>query len=65
MFTDNDEDELFFQRKVKIDQEEMNFTFVLDTILAKKGIEFRHLLIDWVFTDYIRDVKQELIHLTS
>ena len=60
LFVDADESELLFQRRVKIDQENMEFTFVVDTIPAKAGIDPRHLLIDRVFKDNIKSVKEEL-----
>jgi hypothetical protein len=39
----------------------MDFTFVVDTIPAKAGIDPRHLLIDRVFKDNIKTVKEELL----
>ena len=60
LFVDADESELLFQRRVKIDQENMEFTFVVDTIPAKAAIDPRHLLIDRVFKDNIKSVKEEL-----
>jgi len=60
MFADDDESDLLFQRRVKIDQEKMDFTFVVDTIPAKAGIDPRHLLIDRVFKDNIKSVSEEL-----
>jgi aminopeptidase N len=61
LFADADEEDLLFLKRVKIDQEEMDFTFVVDTIPAKAGIDPRHLLIDRVFKDNIRSVKEELV----
>ncbi|SMG46560.1 hypothetical protein SAMN05661096_03289 [Marivirga sericea] len=60
LFADAEEEDLMFQKRVKIDQEEMDFTFVVDTILAKAGIDPRHLLIDRVFKDNIKSVKEKL-----
>ena len=60
LFADADEEELMFQKRVKIDQEEMTFTFETDTIPAKAGIDPRHLLIDRVFKDNIKSVSEEL-----
>ncbi|ADR21612.1 hypothetical protein MATR_07570 [Marivirga tractuosa] len=61
LFADAEEEDLMFQKRVKIDQEEMDFTFVVDNIPAKAGIDPRHLLIDRVFKDNIKSVKEELI----
>ena len=61
LFADADEEDLLFQKRVKINQETMDFTFVVDTIPAKAGIDPRHLLIDRVFKDNIKSVKEELV----
>jgi len=61
LFADAEEEDLMFQKRVKIDQEEMDFTFVVDTIPAKAGIDPRHLLIDRVFKDNIKSVSEKLI----
>jgi hypothetical protein len=59
LFADAEEEELMFQQRVEINQEEMSFTFVVDSIPAKAGIDPRHLLIDRVFKDNIRSVKEK------
>jgi hypothetical protein len=61
LFADADEEDLLFQKRVKIDQEKMDFTFVVDTIPAKAGIDPRQLLIDRVFSDNIKSVKEDLV----
>ncbi|MFQ3213660.1 MAG: ABC-2 type transport system permease protein [Marivirga sp.] len=59
LFGDAEEEELMFQQRVKINQEEMRFTFVVDSIPAKAGIDPRHLLIDRVFKDNISSVSEK------
>lgn len=56
---DGDEKKLIYQKRVKIDQPEMAFTFTLDTIPAKAAIDPRRLLIDRVYDDNVKvvDVK--------
>ena len=58
-FADNDEEELIFEKRVKFNNEKMNFTFELDTIPARAGVDPRHLLIDRVYKDNIKAVKEE------
>lgn len=60
LFADADEKELMFQKRVKINQKSMDFTFEVDTIPAKAGIDPRQLLIDRVFKDNIKTVKEKL-----
>ncbi|HET8860292.1 ABC transporter permease/M1 family aminopeptidase [Marivirga sp.] len=61
LFADAEEEKLMWQKRVKIDQENMEFTFEVDTIPAKAGIDPRHLLIDRVFNDNIKSVKEKLV----
>ncbi len=58
LFADAKEEELMFQKRVKINQDEMKFTFIVDSLPAKAGIDPRHLLIDRVFKDNIISVKE-------
>ena len=51
VFSDIDEKELIYEKRVKVDDSLMNFTMVVDTIPLKAGIDPRHLLIDRVFDD--------------
>ena len=57
LFADEDEEELIFEKRVLIDQAEMIFTFIVDTIPAKAAIDPRWLLIDRVYKDNIKSVK--------
>jgi aminopeptidase N len=59
VFSDIDEKELIYQKRVKIDDSLMNFTMVVDTIPLKAGIDPRHLLIDRVFDDNIKAITLE------
>jgi hypothetical protein len=56
-FSDDDEEELIYQQRVRVSNTESTFTFVLDTIPARVGIDPRHLLIDRVFDDNIKAVS--------
>ena len=59
VFSDIDEKELIYQKRVKVDDSLMNFTMVVDTIPLKAGIDPRHLLIDRVFDDNIKAITLE------
>tara|TARA_B100001063_G_scaffold47486_1_gene41268 strand:- start:139 stop:2421 length:2283 start_codon:yes stop_codon:yes gene_type:complete len=59
VFSDIDEKELIYQKRVKVDDSLMNFTMVVDTIPLKAGIDPRHLLIDRVFDDNIKVITLE------
>ena len=48
-----------FQKRVKFDQPEMTFTFVVDSIPAKAAIDPRHILIDRVYKDNIKTLTGE------
>ncbi len=61
LFSDAEEENLMWQKRVKINEENMEFTAVVDSIPAKAGIDPRHLLIDRVFKDNIKSVKEELL----
>lgn len=56
---DSDEKKLIYQKRVKIDQPEMTFTVMLDTIPAKAAIDPRRLLIDRVYDDNVKVVSAE------
>jgi hypothetical protein len=57
-FADEDEKELLMQKRVLIDQPEMTFTFSLDTVPAKAAVDPRRLLIDRVYKDNVKSVKE-------
>ena len=58
-FADEDEDDLMFQKRVKFDEPEMTFVFELDSLPAKAAIDPRHILIDRVYKDNIKTIKQK------
>jgi len=58
LFADANEEQLMWQKRVKIDKENMEFTAVVDSIPARAGIDPRQLLIDRVFKDNIKSVKE-------
>ena len=51
IFSDYDEENLIFQKRVKINQPKMTFTFVVDEKPARAAIDPRMLLIDRVYED--------------
>ena len=59
VFADDDEKKLLTQKRVKVNQEEMQFTLEVDTIPAKAGIDPRHIMIDRVYKDNIKKVSSE------
>lgn len=59
VFADNDEEVLLTQKRVKINQEEMQFTLEMDSIPVKAAIDPRKLMIDKVYKDNIKRVKME------
>lgn len=56
IFADKKEENLVFEKRVKVDKEEMEFTFEIDTIPAKAAIDPRKLLIDRVYSDNVKNV---------
>jgi hypothetical protein len=58
LFADSDEKDLMYQKRVKFDQPEMQFTIIVDSLPAKAGIDPRHILIDRVYDDNIKTVKK-------
>ncbi len=58
-FLDDDEEQLYQEKRVLINQDVMNFSFVLDTLPAKAAIDPRHLLIDRVYSDNIKTISEE------
>ncbi|MDU8886650.1 M1 family aminopeptidase [Yeosuana sp. MJ-SS3] len=57
VFSDTDEEHLIFDKRVKINKPEMTFTFEVDTLPKKVGIDPRHLLIDRVYDDNIKTIS--------
>ena len=58
-FSDDEEENLIFEKRVKINKENMSFTFEVDELPAKAAIDPRHLLIDRVYDDNIKVVSEE------
>ncbi|WP_440880408.1 ABC transporter permease/M1 family aminopeptidase [Tenacibaculum sp. C7A-26P2] len=59
-FADSDEKNLIFQKRVKVNKPEMKFTFIIDSLPAKLAIDPKHLLIDRVYSDNIKTVKETM-----
>lgn len=55
-FADDDEKRLIFEKRVKIDKSQMSFSFELDSLPVKAGIDPRRLLIDRIYDDNIISV---------
>ena len=59
VFSDDEEELLLFEKRVKIDQPEMTFSFVVDSLPAKAAIDPRRLLIDRIYKDNIKTLSEE------
>jgi hypothetical protein len=57
LFSDTEEKELMFEKRVKINNSEMTFTVEVDSLPRKAGIDPRHLLIDRVYDDNIKTIS--------
>jgi len=57
-FSDKDEEQLVFEKRVKINKPEMDFTFEIDSLPAKLAVDPRMLLIDRVYKDNIKAVTE-------
>jgi aminopeptidase N len=58
-FSDSEEMDLMWQKRIKIDRPRMELKFELDSIPAKAAIDPRHILIDRVYSDNIKTVTQQ------
>ncbi|UXP33982.1 M1 family aminopeptidase [Reichenbachiella agarivorans] len=58
-FMDSDEENLYFEKRMKFDQASINFSFDLDSLPAKAAIDPRHLLIDRVYKDNIKTLSEQ------
>ena len=59
LFSDKDEKHLFFNKRLKITEPETTFTFEVDSLPAKAGVDPKRLLIDRVFEDNIKVVEEK------
>jgi len=59
VFSDDDEENLIYQKRVKINKAKMNFTFTVDSLPIKAAIDPRRLLIDRVYSDNIKKVSRK------
>lgn len=57
-FSDDDEENLIFQKRVKVNKPEMTFIFEIDSLPAKLAIDPRRLLVDRVYTDNIKAAEE-------
>ncbi len=57
-FTDDDEEQLYEQRRIKLNKEKSAYTVVLDSLPVKAAIDPRHILIDRVYRDNIKAVVE-------
>lgn len=57
-FLDNDEEQLYHQKRVKINKESTTLTFELDTVPVKAAIDPRHIFIDKQYEDNIRTISE-------
>ncbi len=59
VFSDKDEEHLLFEKRVKINQPVMTFTFEVDSLPIKAAIDPRKLLIDRVYSDNVKTLTLE------
>lgn len=59
VFADSDEKELLKVERIKFDKENFSYTMELDTIPAKAAIDPRRILIERVYKDNFKTVKEE------
>ena len=57
-FTDLEEERLLFEKRVKVRENIMTFTFELDSMPVKAAIDPRKLLIDRIYSDNIKKIKE-------
>lgn len=57
-FADPDRKRLQFQKRVKVDRPEMDFSFELDSLPAKAAIDPRRILIERLYDDNTKTVKK-------
>ena len=57
VFSDSDEKNLIYQKRVKIIDSLMSFTMIVDSLPVKAAIDPRHILIDRVFDDNIKSIS--------
>ena len=58
VFSDKDEKHLMYQKRVKFDKDKLSFTFVVDSLPVKAAVDPRHLLIDRIYKDNFKTVKE-------
>ena len=59
IFADDDEKQLLTQKRVKVNQEKMQFTLEVAEKPAKAAVDPRHIMIDRVYKDNIKKVSLE------
>ncbi|WP_299124948.1 M1 family aminopeptidase [uncultured Winogradskyella sp.] len=58
-FMDDDEENLYEQKRLKFNKEKTTYTMQLDSLPAKAAIDPRHILIDRVYKDNIKSISLE------
>ena len=58
-FMDNDEEQLYEQKRLKFNKDKSTLTIELDSLPTKAAIDPRHILIDRVFNDNIKSLSLE------
>ena len=59
LFADSDEEILMYEERVKINENNMSFSFEVDSLPAKAAIDPRMLLIDRVYKDNVKTVSEK------
>jgi ABC-2 type transport system permease protein len=58
VYADEDEEELMFYKRVKFNENEMNFKFIVDSIPTKAAIDPRRILIERQISDNVKRVTK-------
>jgi hypothetical protein len=59
VFADEDEEDLMYQERVKFNAPKMTFSFEVDSLPVKAAIDPRHILIDRVYKDNFKNLKEK------
>lgn len=57
VYADADEKKLLFEKRVKFNKQQMNFTFLMDSLPVKAAIDPRKILIERVYDDNVKSLS--------
>ena len=59
VYADADEKKLLFEKRVKFNKQQMNFTFLMDSLPVKAAIDPRKILIERVYDDNVKTLSEK------